>query len=283
MTPAGVVPEPAGHARAGGGRRRGLRLALIALGVVGVVVVLIAAVTVAIVLSGATEIGLVRDRVRAALAGRLGPNVAVEVGRAVMRVDPALGLTLDLEGIEARDPTGAVVLSLPETHLAIDPLSLLGLSVVVTRAELEAPAVVLVQDDAGRIRLAGTASAADEVDEVAPEAPPSLPQLADAVARADAAIGTFLADSGVARLALAIRHGDIAVRDAVSGNVRHFRDVDLTARTDSDVGEVVAQLTATGWSGTWTADVARRIAEDSGDHVVSAGFSQLTLADVMPS
>ncbi len=281
MTPPGVAPRRAGSA-APGGRRRGPRLVLIALAALAGVVVLIAAVTIAIVFSGATEVGLVRERVEAALSERLGPDLAVSVGRAVMRLDSSLGLAVDLEEIAVRDADGTVVLSLPETRLALDAFSLLGLSVVVTHAEVEGPGIVLVQDDAGRIRLAGMRGASLDAPAAA-EPLPSLPQLADAVARADQAVGSFLAATGLGHVEVVVRHGDVTIRDTVSGNVRRFRNVGLTGHADADVGEVVAKLTATGWSGEWSASVARRIEAETGDHVLSAGFSQMTVADLAPS
>jgi len=271
-----VVPPAAAR------RRPALRFVLVTLAALAGLAMLVAVVTAAIVLSGSTEVGLVRDRVAAALSARLGPDLAVSVGRAAMRVDPALGLVLELERVEARDAAGAVVLSLPETRLALDVLSLLGLSLVVTRAEIAEPAVALVQDAGGRIRLAGTGSrASDPAGAAGP--PPSLPQLADAVAAADAAIGAFLPEAGIGQLEVVVSNGDVALRDAVSGNVRRFRHVALSARADAGAGEIEAKLAATGWSGPWSGSFSRRIEAASGDHVLSAGVAEITLADIAPS
>ena len=145
---------------AGRPRGRRVRLLLFAMAAVGMLAVVIVAATAAIVFSGATEIGLIRDRVRAALSERLGPEFSVSVGRTVMSVDPELGLVIDIEAVEVSNPDGEMVLAVPVTRLAVDALSLVGLKIVVTKAEVSAPSLALVADPRGGYRLDGPASEA---------------------------------------------------------------------------------------------------------------------------
>ena len=94
-------------------KSRPVRLILFGMAAIGMLAVVIIAATAAIVLSGATEIGLIRDRVQAALAERLGPEFSVSVGKTLMHVDPVLGLAVDIEAVEVVDSDGVAVLTDP--------------------------------------------------------------------------------------------------------------------------------------------------------------------------
>ncbi len=271
MTPAGDPPGPR--------RSPLLRAALYGIGAIVLLVGVVAAVTIAIVLSGSTEIGIVRDRVQIALAVALGPDLIVDVGRAAMTIDSDLGLVVDLERITARDRAGAVVVSVPTSRLAVDSLALLGMSVVVTRAELAAPTLALVRGPDGVVRLEG-AEAPGGTRSPDNEPVPGLPQLADRLVDADAVLGRILDEPALAHLDLTVTDGSVSVRDAVSGNVRRFEDIALIGSTDAAAGALTAELSARTPTGTWSASLARRVEAATGDRLVSLGFSQITLADV---
>ena len=81
-------------------------MAAIVLGIIALVVAAVIGITAAILLSGSTEIGLIRDRAEAALSERLGPAYVVDVGRATMGIDADLGLVVDLSDIEVSAQEG---------------------------------------------------------------------------------------------------------------------------------------------------------------------------------
>jgi hypothetical protein len=281
-----VRPSPAltpNQSVSAGARRLppALRFALIGIGAVAAIALAIVAVTTAILLSGATEVGILRDRVAAELSARLGPPFTVAVGRTVLRLEADEGLVAEIEDIVVRGGSGDVVAAVPSVRLAVDPWSLLALRVAVTEADIAEPKLALVRDAAGRIRLDGGAPAPDTSGAPAADEPlPGLPQLADGVAAADGAIADLLAGTAGAAMAVALRGGTVTIRDAVSGNVRHIADVAVTGRLDPGAGTIAADATARGQSGAWSASFSRRVEADSGDRVLSGAFSQMTLADL---
>src|SRR5262245_9820865 len=105
-----AIPVP----RTGSGiqRRHRLRLVLFGVSIVAVLGLVIAGATAAIVLSGSTKIGLIRNRVQAALEERLGPEFDVSVGSAIVEIDPTLGLVVDLGEIEVANGDSGVLISL---------------------------------------------------------------------------------------------------------------------------------------------------------------------------
>ena len=264
-------------------RRRRLRLrhVLVGVGTLVAVAVAIVVVTAAILLSGATEIGLVRDRVQERLQALFGPAFTVSVGRTVFRLDPEAGLVADLKDVAVREGAGAVVLSLPSVELAVDAFSFLVFRPSVTRIALVDPGVSLVRDDTGRIRLEGGPEAGGGAGASPGDTPPGLPQLADAVAAADRTLAEALALSPHDNLEILLRGGTVMLRDGISGNVRRVADIAVTARIDPGAGAIDADVAAWGQSGAWSASLSRRIAADSGDRVLSAAFAQVTIGDLL--
>ena len=262
-------------------RRPWLRHGLVGIAALVALGVAIVVVTSAILLSGATEIGLVRDRVEARLQALLGPPFTVSVGRTVLRLDSEAGLVTDIEDVAVRDGTGALVLSLPFVELAVDALSLLVFRPSVTRVALVDPSVALVRDGAGRVRLAGSPETGGGGEAPSGNAPASLPQLADAVAAADRTLADALAASAQGDVEILLRGGALTIRDAISGNVRHVAAIAVTARIDPVGGAIEADVAAQGQSGAWSASLSRRIAPDTGDRVLSGAFEQVTLGDLL--
>ena len=280
------LAPPVPPAASGAQQNRRLRLALFGIGALGLLVVVIAAATIAIVLSGATEIGLIRDRVQAALEERLGPEFNVSVGRAIVQVDPTLGLVVDLGEIEiAKGDSGAVVF-VPAMRLAVDAMALFSLRLSVTRAEITGPRISLTRTESGGYGLGETgafksetggspASGSDETEGGFPEFTTNtrgLDRLLEAVVATETARG----------LHLTVADGSLDLRDPASGTTRTIGDIDLDADVDDATGDIRAELAASGHAGPWTATFTRRTDPGTGERTLSGGFSQLTLADIAP-
>jgi len=268
-------------------RRRPVRLTLFAVAAVGMLAAVIVAATAAIVLSGAAEIGLIRDRIQSALAERLGPDLGVSVGRTIMRVDPELGLVIDVAAIEVTHSDGASVLSVPSVRLAVDALSLLGLEVVVTRAELTAPSLALVRsldDGHGPGEPPPASEGAPDpmvVGSTVPVRPGGFAQLDASVRAFDGLLRELAAAQGSAGFSLEVRDGALSLRDPTNGTVRHVSEIDVEATVDGG-GSLRAEASALGSAGRWTAAAARRVDAESGDRLISLNFAQLMPGDLFP-
>lgn len=269
-------------------KSRPVRLTLFAVAAVGMLAVVIFVATAAIVLSGATEIGLIRDRIQATLAERLGPELRVSIGKTVMGVDPELGLIIDVEAVEALNPDGVAVLSVPSVRLAVDALSLLGLKAVVTRAELSAPSLALVPGlDDGRIldeAPPGIEGTPDPivVGSTVPVRPAGLAGLDASVLAFDRLLEDLAAAHASAGFSLQVRDGALSLRDPASGTVRQVSGIDLEATVDAGNGALQAEASALGATGRWSATFGRRAEVETGDRLISLTFAQLMPGDLFP-
>ena len=270
---------------------RARRLVFVAIGGVAALVVVAFAIIVGIVLSGPTEVGFVRDRIEAALAGQLGPSYTVSVGRAVVDVDPVLGLVIEVDDVAVADSESTVVARAPQTRLAVDPLSLLRFKVSVTSVEATGTQISLVRSDDGQVYLgnAQTVHAAARQRETPP--PNVMPGAADggfpdlflAFQILDRGLGPPI-DAAVAAgfLRFNLVGGEIAVWDATLLRERRFPDTDINVAVDAATGSLTASTATSGYSGRWTANLERTIDAATGNRYLSGVFSQLSLADLFP-
>lgn len=233
----------------------------------------------AIVLSGGANIGLIRDRVREALVERLGPDFDIAVGSAVTRADVAHGLVVDLGGIEVARH-GAPVMEIPSATLAIDAMALIALKLRVTSATLTAPSITLTADDTGyHLGDGGLPDSPIELQSAASDA--GFPELARAVQDFDRVLGGIVDGKATRGLDLTIADASLSL-EREDGTLRSFEDIDLDARIGGEGEGLVAELFAGGAGGRWSARLERRIDPETRWRVISAKFSQLTVADVAP-
>ena len=113
-----------------------LRLAFRAALVVLLVLIVAVVGAVVVVLKGPTEFAFIRDRIAATLEQNLGPAYSVAIEKAVVDVDPVLGLVVRVDNIDISDSRHALVAHVPQTRFAVDPWSLLRLRVDVQRGRI---------------------------------------------------------------------------------------------------------------------------------------------------
>jgi hypothetical protein len=269
------------------------RLAFRAFLIVCLVLVIALLGGVLIVLTGPTEFGIVRERVASIIRQNLGSAYDVAVGRAVVDIDPVLGLTVRVDDIDVRDGTKAVVAHVPSTRFAIDPYALLRFRVEVKQVELASPEIWLARGNAGSIYLGTADTPAPAAAAAAPASPSISPAEIDA---ADGGFPDILAalyimdrriepqmeaaiNAGFERFAVV--NGTLTV--STNGQERRFPGTDLNVALDKATSALNVQLATSGYGGRWTATIDRDRDASSGSHVMSAVFSQLTIADLLPS
>jgi hypothetical protein len=261
------------------GRAVGRAAAVLAL--LGLVAITAAA---AILFSGATELGFLRDRIATAIAERLGPQYQVTVGRAIVEVDPELGLSIDVVDVSVRDAGGSVVLSAPSTRLAIDPIRLLLLDLRATRAAVARPTLSLARH--GRGYRLGVETAGLPAEDAA--GPASLagtggfPAVAELIRDIDLALGAAVADPFLRGFTLSVSGATIAIRSAV-GEPRQIADLDLALVIDAESGDLRADIAGSGRTGRFAATLARSVDPTTGERLLTGGFSELSLAELAPS
>jgi hypothetical protein len=278
-------------------RRRGWsRLLLRLLGAFVLLAVILFGTLAAIVASGPVDLDAVRDRVRASLASRLGPDYAVSVGRAMIDVDPVLGLVVQIDEISVRDQSHAVVGNIPAARLAIDPLSLLRLRLDISTVEISDADISLVRVPSGSIYL-GTAEtirraeptpAAVSTGQAAPQAgnlaDGGFPDLLRAMRTVNGALDPaveFAIARGFERLS--IDASTIQVWDAVQMQKRTFAHTDIALTVDRGTGAVKANFDTSGYAGRWAVQAERTVDPDNEDRNLSLILSQLSLADINPA
>jgi hypothetical protein len=277
------------------GRRKSraslLRHTARALSVVALIVLIAVGALVAIVLTGPTEFGIVGNRVAAAIEKNLGRGYSVKVGRTVVDLDRVLGLVLQVDDIEIADSQKAVVAQVPSTRLAIDPLALLGLRVDIRTVEMSKANIAFVRADNGEVYLgnAATAHAAARRRQQPPanvlpkDADGGFPDLLAALQILDSGIEPAMNNAvrtGFERFSLV--DGNIDIWDAQVLQQRNFPKTDLIITVDSVTSGISANFSTSGFGGRWTATVERNV-NPGGGRTLSAVFSQLTLADVLPT
>ncbi len=270
---------------------RFVRIGFAALGVLGLIVLVLAGAVAAILFSGATESGFIRDRIQTTLQSRLGEDYKVAVAKAVVEVDPVLGLVVEVDDIEVSDNRGQVVEAIPSTRIAVDPLALLRLRVSVTTVELTGAKLAFIRSADGHIHLG------DEATNPAPSAGPraaapvphtaaddgGFPVLAASVRLVDRSLDLSVGaamSAGFHRFSLV--DGSIDFFDAARDQHRRFAKTDLTVAVEPESGDLKADLSTSGHAGRWTASFERKIDAASGDRSLSGVFSQLSLADILP-
>ena len=261
-----------------------------ALAVVAVALVAIAALVV-MVLSGPTEFGLVRGRAEAVIQKSLGDAYTVDIARSVLDIDPVLGFVVRLDDIDVHDSSGQLVVHVPSTRLAVDPRALLLLQVKVTQVELSDPEVALARDDAGAIYL-GNASTPHMPGDETPPALPLPPAGASNGGFPDLVAALYLVDrsiepqiekaiaSGFERFAVV--NGTVTLFQAGSDVQRRFPNTDLNLSLRPQTSALTADLATSGYGGRWTAQISRDYDPSTKTHLLTAVFSQLTLADLFP-
>lgn len=272
-----------------GARPAWLRYGLRAILVLVVLFVVVVGAGLAIILSGPTEFAFIRERVQETLAKGVGPDYRVDVGKALVDVDPALGLVIEVDNVEVRDGQDNVVARAPSTRLAIEPWSLFRFKVNIRTVELSGAELSVVRSGNGQVYLgnAGTGHAAK----------PETPKAATPAAEADGGFPDLYAlvsslDRGAqpavdAALRAGFLHfslvdGTLNIWDEVHQQLRTLPSTDLSVRLDGGSGDLHATLATSGYGGRWTANVDRTLDQSTGGHSVSAVFSQITIADLFP-
>jgi hypothetical protein len=261
-----------------------LRLAFRASLVVMLVLVVAVIGAIVVVFAGPTEFGFVRDRIAATLQESVGSGYSVGVERAVVDVDPVLGLVVRVDNIDVRDNRQAVVAHVPSTRFAIDPLSLLRFRVDIREVELSGAEVSFVRTADGAVLLgdADTVAAADSRAEL-----PGIggfPDLFGALTILDRGIEPPIeaaAAAGFERFAMV--NGRVSVWDAERHQQRRFPNTDLSVAVDRATRALTVNFSTSGFGGRWTATIERDVQALTRGHALSIVFSQLTLADLVPA
>ena len=259
-----------------------------------VVVVLVLAVVVTatvIVLSGPTEFGIVRNRIQTILTTNLGAGYQVEIGRAVIDVDPVYGLVVQVDNVTVRDDQSAIVANVPSTRLDIDPAALFAFRVDLQGVELNNAVLSFVRADTGEVYLgnSATAHAASRRRTVPPPNAISgtpdggFPDLLAALQILDRGIEPAIGGALKEGLhTFSLNNGTIEVWDAERAQQRRFPRADLAITVDPATTALRASFATSGFGGRWTAEIERDVDAGSGARTMSAVFSQLTLADILP-
>lgn len=268
-----------------------LKQALKIVAIVFGILVLVIGIGIAIVLSGPTEFGFVRDRIQSILTANLGDGYEVSVGRAVIDVDPVYGLVVQIDNVTVRDSQSAIVANVPSTRLDIDPAALFAFRIDVQGVELNNAELAFVRADTGEVYL-GNSATAHAASRRRPVPPPNalaagadggFPDLLAALQILDRGIEPAI--NGAIKEGLhsfSLNNGTIAVWDAERAQQRRFPRADLTIAVDPATTALSATFATSGFGGRWTAEVERDVDAGSGARTMSAVFSQLTLADILP-
>ncbi len=286
--PSALANRPLRHRR--NWRHIGHLALLTAAGLVAVLVVALG-IVVGIVLSGPTEIGVLRDHIQTGLQRALGDTYAVSVGRAVIDVDPVLGLVVEVDNIEVRDSEQSVVARAPATRLAVDPLALLRLKISVSVLEASGTELSLVRSDDGQVYLGNSQTAHAAARKRAQPTPKAVaggpdggfPDLFEALQILDRGLEPQInaaVAAGFARFNLI--GGAIDIWDAERLQQRRFPNTDINISVDPASGNLTAGFATSGYAGRWTANFERDIDAATGTRYLSGVFSQLALADLFP-
>ena len=273
-------------------RLRGGRLLRRTLSIAATVVVVAILGTFLMLLFGPTDFGIVRERVGGIVSKSVGPGYTVEVGRALVALDPVLGLVIRVDGLDVRDRNGTVVAHLPSTRVAIAPLALLAFKVEVKQIELSQPELAVARSESGSVYL-GTPTTPQPPSRPVPGAPTLSPAELDAADGGfpDLVAALYVIDRGIEPgiqeaidagfKRFAIVNGTVTIANA-GQEPRRFPGTDLNVTLDRATGTVSATLATAGYGGRWTAQIDRQTDAASGGHEMSAVFSQLSIADLVP-
>lgn len=255
---------------------------------VGIVTIVVAIV---ILMSGPTELGIVRDRVADILSTRLGDDYEIAVGGAVIDVDPVYGLVLQINEVTIADNQGTIVANVPSTRLDINTSALFAFRLDVQTIELNDAELAFVRADTGRIYLGKSTTPYAEARGQSKPPPEKLeavsdggfPHLLAALQIIDRGLEPALNSAVKEGLrTFSFNNGTIEVWDAQRAQQRRFPRSDLSISIDPATTALSATFATSGYGGRWTAEVEREVEAGSGARTMSAVFSQLTLADILP-
>jgi hypothetical protein len=256
--------------------------------------VLALALAVFMVATGPTDFGIVRERMATIIRGSIGPGYSVDIGRALVDIDPVMGLVIRVDNLDIRDSNKVVVAHLPLTRFAVDPYALAGAKVEIRQIELSQPVVSFARGEGGEVYL-GTAATPAPPPKPAASAPPISAAEIDAADGGfpDLVAALYVLDRGIepdieaATRAgferFAIVNGTVTISGAGGSAQRSFPGTDLNVTLDRASASVSATLATSGYGGRWTATIDRHLDAASGRHEMSAVFSQLTVADLLPA
>ncbi|MBN9010351.1 MAG: hypothetical protein J0H63_09530, partial [Rhizobiales bacterium] len=268
---------------------RWLRHALRGFLVLLVLLVVVVGAALAVILSGPTEFAFIRDRVQQVIADGVGPGYQVAVGKALVDVDPALGLVIEIDDVEVRDSQDNMVARAPSTRLAVEPWSLLGFKVNIRTVELSGAELSLVRSAAGEVYL-GTPATGHVPKPETPSSPavaaaddggfPELHALVRSLDRGASPVVKAAINAGFLHFSLV--DGTLNIWDDLHQQLRSLPSTDMTLQLDPATGDLQATVATSGYGGRWSGEVARTLDRSSGGHAVSASFSQITVADLFP-
>ena len=267
--------------------RRVLKATLVVL----LVMIVLVGVTVAIVISGPTEVGFLRDRISSVLTKRLGEDYEISVGSAVIDVDPVYGLVLEINNVTVTDNQGANVADIPSTRLDIDPAALVAFRLDIHSVELNNAELAFVRAETGEFYLGNSSTIYADSKQRSEASPVAIsvgddggfPHLLAALQIVDRGIGPAIDNAvkeGLQRFSF--NNGTIEVWDAQRAQKRRFPRADLAISVDPVTTALSATFATSGYGGRWTAEIERDVEVGSGARTMSAVFSQLTLADILP-
>src|SRR5262245_18367153 len=81
---------------------------------------------------------------------------------------------------------------------------------------------------------------------------------------------------------LSLVNGTIGVWDAERRQQRSFPNTDLNVAVEPGTGHLRVNFVTSGYGGRWTAIFDRRVDPSTGERTMTAVFSELTLADLLP-
>ena len=272
-------------------RTSAIRLALRGTAIALVLLVAVAIGAAVIVVTGPTELSLVRDQVIRTLQDGLGEGYTVRAGRSVIDIDPLVGgLVIRVDDIVVEDRAQSIVARVPSTRFSVNALALLTLRLEVNALELSEAEINFVRLEDGSVKLGflstdflpDGASAATTHSQAA-EIDGGFPDLIGPLRILDRGLEPPIyaaIQAGFERLVLS--DSIIVVWDAVGERQRRFPNSELDIALDARTSRLVVKFSTLGHGGRWTATLDRSLDENTGGHAMTAVFSQLTIADLFP-
>ncbi len=130
----------------------------------------------------------------------------------------------------------------------------------------------------------GASSPAPSTSPAAAKDAPEFPDLVSALQILDRGIKPPIDVATAAGFErLSVVNGTISVWDASEGRQRRFASTDLSVKLDPQTSALTVNFSTSGYSGRWSATIERDLDANSGGHAISAEFSQLTPADIIPA
>ncbi len=270
-------------------RSSALRLALRGTGIALAILIAVAVGAAAVVVTGPTELSLVRDQVIRTLQDGLGDGYTVRAGRSVIDIDPLIGgLVIRVDDIVVEDRAQSVVARVPSTRFSVNALALLTLRLEVNALELSEAEISFVRLNDGSVRLGDLGTVPDELSPAAAAEPATdidggFPDLVGPLRILDRGLEPPIyaaIQAGFERLVLS--DSTIVVWDPVGERKRRFPNSELEIALDARTSKLAVEFSTLGHSGRWSVALERTVDEGNGGHAMTAVFSQLTIADLLP-